>query len=348
MHRATTSRPWAWVLLLGLVAACAESADSTAQQAPTTLPSMTPTPTLTPAPTPTGFITTPTPTVPAISALGLANSPNYIAQVSAALQVLNLPPVNSLVPVSPARARKFIFHNRTSIQLWIGAAGNTHGNALIGGGGWLMDANTHVAFTIPMPFTSARFWARPVCAADPNNSTCGTPVCSGPNQTSCTLGGTTGLTTLFEINMGSQGSDLDFYDISNVDAYNLPIAVIPVPGSYSGANSHDPFSCGSIAFAQDLDATCPAPLQVTNPVTGAVVDCKNQCGVDGLKEIPLCTTCTGAGECETNVYSLAFKNACPGCYSFSYDDATSTYACLGADYEVIFGVTGRATFIGTP
>ena len=63
-----------------------------------------------------------------------------------------------------------------------------------------------------------------------------------------------------------------------------------------------------------------------------------------LQDIPLCTTCIGAGECNTNAYSLAFKNACPGCYSFPYDDPTSTYACRGADYEVIFGVVGKAKF----
>ena len=264
-------------LLYLLASACAAKTDSIGAAEPT--PAASASPTATPATTdPNGGSAVSLPVtalnVPAITALGLANSPNYVAQVQAALRVLNLAPVNSDTAVSTSRSRRFIFFNRTPHQLWIGAAGDTHGNALIGGGGWLLDANSQVAYTVPMPFTSARFWARPLCNDDPNNPTCANPTCTGANQTQCTLSGASGLTTLFEINMGSQGNDLDFYDISNVDAYNLPIAVVPVPGSYSGANPNDPFSCGSIVFAEDLNLVCPAPLQVTNTRSADVVDCK--------------------------------------------------------------------------
>ena len=353
MNSEAHRRAYGALLVLMAMAACAQSQKSELlpyDPGHSTLPSVPDaTSTFTPSSS-DGNSTSSTATldIPPITAVGLANSPNYVAQVHAALQVLNIPPVNSPVAVSSARSRKFAFFNQTATQLWVGAAGDTHGNPLMGGGGWLLDANAAVSFTVPMPFTSARFWARPVCQQDPNNPTCASPTCTGPNQTQCTLTHTSGLTTLFEINMGSQGGDVDFYDISNVDAYNLPIAVIPVPGSYSGANPNDPFSCGSIAFAQDLDAVCPPPLQTINSQNHKVVDCTNQCGVDGLKTIPLCATCTGSGQCETNAYSLVFKTACPGCYSFSYDDATSTYACRGADYEVIFGSLGKPTFLPLP
>ncbi len=103
-------------------------------------------------------------------------------------------------------------------------------------------------------------------------------------------------------------------------------------------------SCGSIAFASDLNKNCPAALSEFKDGTGATTECRNQCGLTATKNIPLCNSCTGSGSCTTNQYSLDFKNSCPGAYSFSYDDATSTYVCNGADYQVQFGVIDQKAF----
>ena len=120
----------------------------------------------------------------------------------------------------------------------------------------------------------------------------------------------------------------------------------PWHNTAAGASS-DPThtsSCGAIAFAHDLNAACPAALAEYKDGAGATTECRNQCGVAATKNKPLCNACTGSSSCVTNANSLAFKNAAPSAYSFSYDDATSTYTCRGADYQVQFGVLGEKAF----
>ena len=93
-------------------------------------------------------------------------------------------------------------------------------------------------FSLPTPFAGCRIWGRVSCKDAPSDPACATYTCtsaSGPVATGCTLGPTKGKVTLFEIHLGKTGTALDFYDVSLVDAYNLPINIIPVPGSYAGA-----------------------------------------------------------------------------------------------------------------
>ena len=103
-------------------------------------------------------------------------------------------------------------------------------------------------------------------------------------------------------------------------------------------------SCGAIAFASSLNAKCPPALAELKDGAGATTECRNQCGLPATRNIALCQTCTGSSSCVTNANSLAFKNSCPGAYSFSYDDATSTYVCRGADYQIQYGVLGEKAF----
>ena len=93
-------------------------------------------------------------------------------------------------------------------------------------------------FKLPTPFAGCRIWGRVSCKDAPTDPACATYNCtsaSGPVPTGCTLGPTKGKVTLFEIHLGKTGTALDYYDISLVDAYNLPINIIPIPGSYAGA-----------------------------------------------------------------------------------------------------------------
>ena len=95
-------------------------------------------------------------------------------------------------------------------------------------------------FKLPTPFAGCRIWGRVSCKDAPTDPTCATYNCtsaSGPVPTGCALGPTKGKVTLFEIHLGKTGTALDFYDISLVDAYNLPINIVPVPGSYAGARA---------------------------------------------------------------------------------------------------------------
>ncbi|KAK6162925.1 hypothetical protein DH2020_002766 [Rehmannia glutinosa] len=98
----------------------------------------------------------------------------------------------------------------------------------------------------------------------------------------------------------------DFYDVSLVDGFNLPVSVVP-SGRVKGNNN-----------------------------SGEVVACESACLAFGEAEY----CCTGEynspGVCKPTNYSEVFKKACPTAYSYPYDDATSTFTCKGANYSIIF------------
>ncbi|KAI9730070.1 MAG: hypothetical protein M1834_006062 [Cirrosporium novae-zelandiae] len=60
--------------------------------------------------------------------------------------------------------------------------------------------------------------------------------------------------------------------------------------------------------------------------------------------------CTGshnsASKCSPSEYSKSAKNVCPDCYSYAYDDQTSTFIIpSGGGFEIIFCAEGRSTNI---
>ncbi|KAI9255711.1 thaumatin [Phascolomyces articulosus] len=110
---------------------------------------------------------------------------------------------------------------------------------------------------------------------------------------------------------GFEGSD--FYDISFVDGFNLPMSIKPEAKSGSGYNCGVP-TCASLP-------SCPKELQ------GDKGACKSACAAFGTDEY----CCTGAfndpKKCKASQYADKFKAGCPDAYSFAYDDARSTFAC---------------------
>ncbi|KAF2306255.1 hypothetical protein GH714_015992 [Hevea brasiliensis] len=87
--------------------------------------------------------------------------------------------------------------------------------------------------------------------------------------------------TLAEFTLnGSYG--LDFYDVSLVNGYNLPILIAPQGGT--GGN------CTITGCGVDLNNACPSELKVMDSENGESVACKSAC--DALKEPQYC--CTGA------------------------------------------------------
>lgn len=60
----------------------------------------------------------------------------------------------------------------------------------------------------------------------------------------------------------------DYYDVSLVDGFNIPMSVV------SNANS-----CGTASCSVDLNPICPAELQLLD-VSGKTVGCKSGCLID--------------------------------------------------------------------
>ncbi|KAF7728371.1 hypothetical protein EC973_006179 [Apophysomyces ossiformis] len=106
----------------------------------------------------------------------------------------------------------------------------------------------------------------------------------------------------------SDGSD--YYDVSFVDGYNLPMSIAPNGQSGSGYICGTP-SCSSLP-------TCPNGSEVKDS-DGNVVGCQSSCR-----------------DCVTSDYASKVTAACPDVYAFSTDDTTSMFACKASGYTVTF------------
>ncbi|KHN09083.1 Pathogenesis-related protein 5 [Glycine soja] len=134
--------------------------------------------------------------------------------------------------------------------------------------------------------------------------------------------------TLAEFTLDGAGG-LNFFDVSLVDGYNVPMLVAPQGGS--GDN------CTSTGCAGDLNGACPSELRVTSEDGKQSVACKSACEAFGSPQY----CCSGAygspNTCKPSPYSQIFKNACPRAYSYAYDDKTSTFTCASAAaYTITF------------
>jgi len=158
--------------------------------------------------------------------------------------------------------------------------------------------------------------------------------CSG------TYPGTTnmGALSLAEWTLGAGGND-DWYDVSLVDGYNLPVRMFPVKGTFTTTTAA--YMCDTVGCTKDLLPNCPPELQVKG-TNGDVVQCLSACSK--FRADSFC--CTGAYSvpqtCHATSYSKLFKDACPWAYSYAYDDLASLDQCIysngvGPDYVIEFG-----------
>lgn len=227
----------------------------------------------------------------------------------------------------------FTFVNRCEYTVWPGILANA-GSPRLDSTGFELPKETSRSFQAPTGW-SGRFWARTGCNFDDSGSgSCLTGDC-GSGQVECNGLGAAPPATLAEFTLGTGGQD--FYDVSLVDGYNLPMVVEGSGGSGM---------CASTGCSTDLNRQCPAELKV-----GDGDACKSACEAFGSPEY----CCSGAfntpATCRPSVYSEMFKAACPRSYSYAYDDATSTFTCTGADYTVTFcpsSPSQKSTSYSTP
>ena len=118
--------------------------------------------------------------------------------------------------------------------------------------------------------------------------------------------------TLAEFALNQYGNQ-DFYDISLVDGFNIPMDFYPLNGG-----------CHKISCTADINGQCRNELR-------ALGGCNNLCTVFKTKDY-CCNK--GYGSCN---YSRFFKDRCRDAYSYPQDDPSSTFTCLaGSNYRVLF------------
>ncbi|XP_057779261.1 thaumatin-like protein 1b [Salvia miltiorrhiza] len=217
-----------------------------------------------------------------------------------------------------ADAAVFTVRNNCRFPIWPAALTGTGSPVLTG---FELQPRASRDLTIPAPW-SGRIWGRFQCSKS-GRFTCASGDCNS-GRVECNGAGGTPPVTLVEFTLAGDGGK-DFYDVSLVDGFNLPVRVSP-----SGGN------CPSTGCPADMNMSCPSELSVRG-AGGAVVGCKSACLA--FKQPQYC--CTGAysspATCKPTSYSQIFKSRCPQAYSYAYDDRTSTFTCpTGNNYVVTF------------
>jgi len=114
--------------------------------------------------------------------------------------------------------------------------------------------------------------------------------------------------TLAELTLNTTFNDFDWFNISHVDASNLPMQVAAV----------DMPKCRVLTCAKSLLADCPAIGQEKD-ASGTIISCFNPTRDD-----------------KNSVVAQYFEAGCADAYSWSGDDQGSVVACAGEDYDVVF------------
>ncbi|XP_043707795.1 pathogenesis-related thaumatin-like protein 3.5 [Telopea speciosissima] len=211
-------------------------------------------------------------------------------------------------------ARVFTITNKCTETVWPGIFPGDN----FGGGGFELKSGQSQVITAPVNW-SGRIWGRTGCKFDTNgDGTCQTGSCG--TTLKCGAGGEPPA-SLAEFTLATP----DFYDVSLVDGFNLPITITPINGTGN---------CSKAGCDGDLRATCPKELAVKSG--GKVVSCRSACEAFNTDEYCCKNTFANPVTCKPTFYSKKFKEACPTAYSYAFDDPTSILTCSASDYIITF------------
>ncbi|KAL0452349.1 UNVERIFIED_CONTAM: Pathogenesis-related thaumatin-like protein 3.5 [Sesamum latifolium] len=210
----------------------------------------------------------------------------------------------------------FIITNNCPYTIWPGTLAGS-GSPQLSTTGFQLDSGQSIA--IPnAPGWSGRIWARTGCTFDAMGvGSCQTGDCGG--RLECAGNGATPPASLFEITLGDEK---DFYDVSIVDGYNLPLVAAPrgvsTPCNVTG---------------------CVSDINMGNRLRErprGVIGCKSACEAFRLDQYCCSGEFANPTTCRPSFYSWMFKRACPRAYSYAYDDGTSTFTCKASEYAIVF------------
>lgn len=240
--------------------------------------------------------------------------------------------------LSPALARKFTVKNNCSFTVWpaiftdLNVAPNVPDHAT----GWEAAAGSSETFTVPDNWKAGRIWGRTACdfSTNPGPLSCSSGGCNGGLLCDSHTGTGVPPVTLAEFTFQGDGNQ-DFYDVSLVDGFNLPMSVV---------TSVD---CPKPDCPAELNANCPGELQ-SKDASGKVVGCKSACfaNLDG-NQADSGNCCSGSHNTPATCppsgvqYYDYFKGGCPNSYAYAYDESSHTalWTCdsgKNADYTITF------------
>lgn len=165
-----------------------------------------------------------------------------------------------------------------------------------------------------------RVWARTGCGVGP----CETGDCGG-GKLHCDGAGGVPPVTLLEVAFDGY-MELDYYDISLVDGFNVEVSMTPKPGTYQPW-SGSIYYCNTTSCLTDINHICPDESMKVFDENGTVIAWKSACLAFNTDRYCCRGKWGSACHCPPFKYSEIFKKACPDAYSYAYDDKKSTFTC---------------------
>ncbi|KAG8774268.1 hypothetical protein FRC12_002084 [Ceratobasidium sp. 428] len=241
--------------------------------------------------------------------------------------------------ISTAFGRTFTVHNACSFTVWPAVFTDLNVGTAIPEieTGWEAAASSSRTFTVPDNWRAGRIWGRRDCdfSTNPGPNSCKTGGCNGGLLCDSRSGTGVPPASVAEWTL-SAADGLDWYDVSLVDGYNLPMRI---------SNS---VGCEVAECQVDLGPNCPVELKGPTDASGLVLGCQSACAanLDG-NQADSGNCCSGSHSTpETcppfgvKFYSY-FKDACPRSYVYAYDESSKTAlwtcdASKNADYTLTF------------
>ncbi|GFP85324.1 thaumatin-like protein [Phtheirospermum japonicum] len=212
-------------------------------------------------------------------------------------------------------ARTYPRDNQTNLFNCSGRANNYNVvfcPSILPGGGRRLGLGETWTVNVPAS-TTGRIWARTGCFFDRAGlGRCLTGDCKGLLQ--CRSNGAPP-NTLAEYSL-NQSDDMDFFDVSLVEGFNVPIGFSAISGS-----------CQVIRCVANINGQCPRELRAPG-------GCNNPCTVYRTDQY----CCNLSSNCGPTPYSRFFKGRCPNTRTYPRDDDTGLFTCDdGAhNYRVVF------------
>ncbi|MQJ84067.1 hypothetical protein EI014_25165, partial [Escherichia coli] len=162
-----------------------------------------------------------------------------------------------------AQGAKVTFTNKCPYTVWPGTLTGDQ-KPQLSTTGFELASGASNSVDLPAPW-SGRFWARTECSNNNGKFSCATADCAS-GQVGCNGAGAIPPATLIEITVAENGGQ-DFYDVSNVDGFNVPMSVTPQGGSGE---------CKTSSCPANINTVCPSELQLKGS-DGNVIACKSAC-----------------------------------------------------------------------
>ncbi|GAA5950314.1 hypothetical protein JCM3765_004500 [Sporobolomyces pararoseus] len=217
----------------------------------------------------------------------------------------------SLLATPLALSKSLIVTNNCPYTVWPVISNTNVGGGYNGPRGWEAPPGHWQTEQIPEVW-NGRIWARRGCTFDEaGNGNCLAGACpNGGLECGDQMMGNFG--NLVEMNLGVDG--LDWYDVSAVPGFILPMSIVPGDSS-----------CKTVSCTADLNPTCPDNrLKVTD--NGETIGCKSACfaGINAGPNSANCCSGTFLSHeaCQPQMVDFYdfFKQGCPDAYAYPRDE----------------------------